>query len=165
MPRKSDLSEFQPPSFSHSPDFPRMSSQIDVGDNSTPLRRRGPRITRACEQCRGRKVRCDGQRPCSGCRGGGAACLYSSGPRRRRVAGNSRNDQRQIRDKPTPINGTSSPGLTNVGPETPNVCHDPVQFKRLQELRAGIGISNSDTGAFQFYGISTHPAWGECHHT
>ncbi|KAJ5335528.1 hypothetical protein N7452_007931 [Penicillium brevicompactum] len=156
MPRKSDFSEFQPPAFSHSPEFPRMSSQIDVGDNSTPLRRRGPRISRACEQCRGRKVRCDGQRPCSGCQGGGAACLYSSGPRRRRVAGNSRNDQRQSRDKPTPINGTSSPGLTNVGPETPNVCHNPVQFKRLQELRAGIGISNSDTGAFQFYGPSSH---------
>ncbi|RDW60636.1 hypothetical protein BP6252_12019 [Coleophoma cylindrospora] len=28
--------------------------------------------------------------------------------------------------------------------------------KRLQELRAGIGVSNVDTGAFQFYGPSSH---------
>ncbi|RAH84334.1 hypothetical protein BO86DRAFT_446357 [Aspergillus japonicus CBS 114.51] len=92
------------------------------------------RITRACERCRSRKVRCDGQTPCAGCRPRNFPCIYRSATRPSR--------RRKLLD------GRSAISL--------RFSNDPVQFKRHRELRAGIGVSNVDTGSFQFYGPSSH---------
>ena len=38
--------------------------------------RRRRRIPRACESCRKRKIRCDGNEVCGGCRAGSIMCVY-----------------------------------------------------------------------------------------
>ncbi|OQE16895.1 hypothetical protein PENFLA_c026G06799 [Penicillium flavigenum] len=50
--------------------------------SSRPLKRQ--RINRACDQCRGRKSKCDGEQPaCSICRSANRSCTYQSGGGRR----------------------------------------------------------------------------------
>ncbi|PYH84572.1 hypothetical protein BO82DRAFT_248668, partial [Aspergillus uvarum CBS 121591] len=131
----------------------------------------GARITRACERCRSRKVRCDGQTPCAGCRPRHFPCIYRSATRPSRERGrklrNSRSAISAAEDgSPTrlivPTTTSASAGIRAAArPNTIDITpqrfpNDPVQFKRHRELRAGIGVSNVDTGSFQFYGPSSH---------
>ncbi|PYI00446.1 hypothetical protein BO78DRAFT_424478 [Aspergillus sclerotiicarbonarius CBS 121057] len=112
--------------------------------SSSPLHGRPPgaRIPRACERCRSRKVRCDGQSPCAGCRPRSLACLYRPAARPAR-----QRKKQSHRDVSASASATSA---------ARRILHDPIQFKRHRELRAGIGVSNVDTGSFQFYGPSSH---------
>ncbi|CAG8192759.1 unnamed protein product [Penicillium salamii] len=110
-----------------------------------------PRILRACDRCRFRKVRCDGNSPCAGCRPGGHACVFRP-PRQTRQK--RQHTQRAI-STCSQIQLPGSSPITSLHP-TPRVLHDPVQFKRQMELRAGIGVTNVETGSFQFYGPSSH---------
>ncbi|RAH45318.1 Zn(II)2Cys6 transcription factor [Aspergillus brunneoviolaceus CBS 621.78] len=112
-----------------------------------PLHERPPgaRITRACERCRSRKVRCDGHTPCAGCRPRNFPCIYRSATRPRRQG------KRRLLDSRSAISAENDPQTRLI-----RVPNDPVQFKRHRELRAGIGVSNVDTGSFQFYGPSSH---------
>lgn len=41
---------------------------------------------------------------------------------------------------------------TRIDAAPARLLNDPVHYKRQRELRAGIGVSNKDTGSFQFYG-------------
>ncbi|KAE8142483.1 hypothetical protein BDV38DRAFT_294355 [Aspergillus pseudotamarii] len=113
----------------------------------SPTQRNLPisRISRACEACRARKVRCNGESPCARCRGTNRHCEYRS----------PRSETRSTR-KPLRAHNTPRPGPSGVLPSTAPVRHDPVHFKRQRELRAGIGVSNVDTGSFQYYGPSSH---------
>ena len=125
-------------------------------DSASPRpRKRGPRVSRACEHCRARKIRCDGQSPCSGCRVSEIAgeCVYrAAGQRRRRTARSVQKHQQRSSYPSETFANRPLPAVSQAG----HVRHDPVQYKRLRELRAGIGVSNSDTGSFQFYGESIH---------
>ncbi|OJJ79303.1 fungal specific transcription factor domain-containing protein [Aspergillus glaucus CBS 516.65] len=93
----------------------------------------------------------------------GASCTYR----------NPRNDRKQAarrvsRQQPMLIPSTNNVGssldaTTAPTPEAPRIdaapprlLNDPVHYKRQRELRAGIGVSNKDTGSFQFYGPSSH---------
>jgi hypothetical protein len=128
-----------------------ISSRIDDPSDNASLgtRKRGPRITRACQLCRARKVRCDGQSPCSGCRPSGVACVYRTSESKR-TRGPTR-----VRSANPSETSVDRPFTTTYGiPPAVQVRHDPVKYKRLRELRAGIGVSNRDSGSFQFYGNS-----------
>ncbi|KAF3015182.1 hypothetical protein E8E15_004432 [Penicillium rubens] len=130
-----------------------ISSRIDDRSDNASLatRKRGPRITRACQLCRARKVRCDGQSPCSGCRPSGVACVYRTSESKR-----TRGPTRVRSGNPSETS-VDRPFTTTYGiPPAVQVRHDPVKYKRLRELRAGIGVSNRDSGSFQFYGPSSH---------
>lgn len=131
---------------------------MDTPTAETPTRRSSSpqdyrpitRISRACEQCRARKVRCDGHTPCSRCKSRRAQCYYRL-PKQASRSGNS--------TQANPVTGSSStspaaPVYRVAGDPLPNYTGhtDPIQLKRQRELRAGIGVSNVDTGAFQFYG-------------
>src|SRR5690554_1035830 len=48
------------------------------------------RISKACEDCRARKIRCDGQLPCSRCKMRGLDCVYRDKPRNRQRASQQR---------------------------------------------------------------------------
>lgn len=73
---------------------------------TAPKRRRIERVTAACDLCKFRKVKCDGQKPCAYCvrKKRGDTCVFSA-PRPRTVhsAGNTpANDARESVDHPTP---------------------------------------------------------------
>jgi len=107
------------------------------------------RITRACNICRARKVKCDGNVPCSRCLDSHVDCIYPGGVR-------SRSDIRPIAPRPIKRQQLSSV-QTLQEPELNNRTYDdPVTHKKQQELRAGIGAFDSNTDAYQFYGPSSH---------
>ncbi|KAH6912613.1 hypothetical protein BKA70DRAFT_1530651, partial [Coprinopsis sp. MPI-PUGE-AT-0042] len=54
-------------------------STVDSREDNT----RRPKTSVACDFCRGRKLRCDGDKPCSNCRGRGYECVYVHFQRRR----------------------------------------------------------------------------------
>ena len=113
----------------------------------TSAHRSSPRVLRACDRCRSRKVRCDGNSPCAGCRPGGHACFFRP-PRQTRQ---KRQHTQRLPSTSAQISlPESSPVISSRS--TARALHDPVQFKRQMELRAGIGVTNVDTGSFQFYG-------------
>ncbi|CAG8292313.1 unnamed protein product [Penicillium olsonii] len=117
----------------------------------TSAHRSSPRVLRACDRCRSRKVRCDGNSPCAGCRPGGHACFFRP-PRQTRQ---KRQHTQRLPSTSAQISlPESSPVISSRS--TARALHDPVQFKRQMELRAGIGVTNVDTGSFQFYGPSSH---------
>ncbi|OJZ80193.1 hypothetical protein ASPFODRAFT_148154 [Aspergillus luchuensis CBS 106.47] len=110
------------------------------------------RISRACEICRVRKVKCSGNQPCANCWQHGFACTYRTEgrpSRRKRPVTLPHGLSLQVKaatdaPKPTPIRSSR------------RMRYDPVHLKRQMEMRAGIGVSNTKNGSFQFYGASSH---------
>ena len=106
------------------------------------------RVPRACEHCRSRKIKCNGEQPCNACSRNPQRCVYRTGSIRNRKS-------RQNREQPrTPATLLPAPQSPAVPGECPNIrlVDDPAHYKRQYELRAGIGVSNPETGNFQFYG-------------
>ncbi|PYH99736.1 hypothetical protein BO71DRAFT_424804 [Aspergillus ellipticus CBS 707.79] len=120
------------------------------------------RIPRACERCRVRKVRCNGLQPCTRCSEHKASCIYRSG--RPRI----RTQYRKFRYMAEPTVSTNqadtASSSADIGSlqsdnqqENPELHLKPTQW--WESLREGIGVADSKTGAFQFYGPSSHCAF------
>ena len=65
---------------------PMDPGQYSVADETTPRKR--PKISRACDECSRRKIRCDatsesGDEPCSSCKRTGERCQFSRVPMKR----------------------------------------------------------------------------------
>lgn len=70
-----------------SPDGPRSSNKSDsdsqqFGSETTAQKRR--RVTRACDECRRKKIKCDGKQPCTHCTVYSYDCTYDQPSNRRR---------------------------------------------------------------------------------
>ncbi|KAF2021146.1 hypothetical protein BU24DRAFT_416815 [Aaosphaeria arxii CBS 175.79] len=86
----------------------------------------------ACNNCKMRKVRCNGEQPtCSTCLKQGRECIYQ--PLRAR----GRKKGRCLRAE------HSQTGLP------------PLAAKRCREVRLGLGVGHAETGAFQFFGSAS----------
>ncbi|GLA75499.1 hypothetical protein AtubIFM55763_006778 [Aspergillus tubingensis] len=111
------------------------------------------RVPRACEHCRARKIKCNGQQPCNACARHPERCLYRTGSIRQRK---NRRTKEAPRPPATllPLPTTESPTTSSDWSHT-SLSDGPAQYKRHHELRAGIGVQNPETGAFQFYGPSS----------
>lgn len=109
------------------------------------------RTTRACNICRARKVKCDGNVPCSRCSDSHVDCIYPGGVRSRSDGGNRPIAPRPLKRKQLSNVQTNQ----ELKPDT-RTYDDPVTNKKQQELRAGIGAFDSNTDAYQFYGPSSH---------
>ncbi|CAG8187134.1 unnamed protein product [Penicillium salamii] len=120
------------------------------------------RVLRACDRCRYRKVRCDGNSPCAGCRPGGHDCVFrpprQTRQRRQHTRHFAEGPQGGFQREPSTYQQLQLPESSLIAPlrSTAHVLQDPVHFKRQMELRAGIGVTNVETGSFQFYGPSSH---------
>ncbi|KAI2825341.1 transcriptional regulator family: Fungal Specific TF [Aspergillus niger] len=132
------------------------SSPTDSPSTAPPAGMTPPpreRVPRACEHCRARKIKCNGQQPCNACARHPERCLYRTGSIRQRK-------NRRTKEAPRPP-ATLLPLPTTDSPTTPSdwshtsLSDGPAQYKRHHELRAGIGVQNPETGAFQFYGPSS----------
>ncbi|ETS73322.1 hypothetical protein PFICI_14927 [Pestalotiopsis fici W106-1] len=65
-------------------DEPSMLDQDQGQDHNSPRKRKRTRVTKACELCRKRKEKCNGERPaCGSCISLGRSCSYASESRRR----------------------------------------------------------------------------------
>ncbi|KNE54290.1 hypothetical protein AMAG_00277 [Allomyces macrogynus ATCC 38327] len=61
------------------------SNGSSAGALTDAPRPRPPRIALACDPCRSRKVKCDGQQPCASCRRSSYPCTYLNPPKRRQA--------------------------------------------------------------------------------
>lgn len=108
-----------PPSQSHIPQhlsmehLPNVHAPYQMSDN-TPARKRS-KVSRACDECRRKKIKCDAQseaseQPCSNCRRSNSRCLFSRVPQKR---GPSKGYIKELADRINTIEGklnTSVPG-------------------------------------------------------
>lgn len=136
----------------------------------------------ACNSCKGRKVRCSGERPsCLSCSKYGRDCVYMPlrprGRKRRRgiedpVAESGRGGESIANTSTSTVNNTDTntnfqapgPITTHAQPQTAQPrtrtpCPGPLAAKRHRELRSGMGICQASTGAFQFYGPASNLAF------
>ncbi|RAH67550.1 uncharacterized protein BO66DRAFT_473377 [Aspergillus aculeatinus CBS 121060] len=117
------------------------------------------RVSRACERCRLRKVRCDGHEPCARCREQESNCSYRPGksrnrPRRPKIQARRPPVQSPTRQSPA----IDNPSTTPVPESLSQGVTSPSGYWRVG-IQTGIGVSNSETGAFQFYGPSSQYAF------
>ena len=128
----------------------RVSSTTDTSDPSRSI----SRISRACERCRLRKVRCDGRQQCARCQEHNSACTYRLGKSRIRPPAPRLRPSRPVASP----SKTRSPAAGNIPtelvPRPPFQTAVPHSSQWHEGTTTGIGVSNSETGAFQFYGIS-----------
>jgi hypothetical protein len=111
------------------------------------------RTTRACNICRARKVKCDGNVPCSRCSDNHINCIYpGGGGGRSRPGGGIRPIAPKSLKRPRPSNTQTIQVLES----DTRTYDDPATNKKQQELQAGIGAFDSNTDAYQFYGPSSH---------
>ncbi|KAK4217222.1 glucose transport transcription regulator RGT1 [Rhypophila decipiens] len=92
---------------SHSPIDGLPNSPYPLLDANTPPRKRS-KVSRACDECRRKKIKCDAQSepggglPCSNCRRAGAQCLFSRVPQKR---GPSKGYIKELADRINNIEG------------------------------------------------------------
>ncbi|KKF97020.1 Glucose transport transcription regulator RGT1 [Ceratocystis platani] len=65
-----------------------VTQDLQYGQNMEHLGRKRPKASRACDECRRKKIKCDAQLdtgtiPCTNCRRGKALCLFSRVPQKR----------------------------------------------------------------------------------
>lgn len=131
----------------------------------------------ACTSCKGRKIRCSGERPsCLSCTKYGRDCVYMPlrprGRKRRRVIEDHvESGSRRESITNTGINTDTNANIQGPGPitthgqsqatqpRTRTPCPGPLAAKRHRELRSGMGICQASTGAFQFYGPASNLAF------
>jgi hypothetical protein len=114
----------------------------------------GRRISRACEHCRTRKVRCSGHQPCTNCRQLNRTCIYRVEARQRRKRTGFFKINPDIRpNKPA---DDDAPPARSAG-SLLSTTNNPTLHKKQLELRSGLCVSDHNTGAFQFYGNSRWP--------
>ncbi|CAH0020852.1 unnamed protein product [Clonostachys rhizophaga] len=69
---------------SQSADLQTNNDETDQTAQVKPHKRR--RITRACDDCRRKKIKCDGKQPCSSCAEFNAGCTYQIPPKRSKTS-------------------------------------------------------------------------------
>ncbi|KAK6065200.1 hypothetical protein SCUP515_11346 [Seiridium cupressi] len=77
----------QPPHLQPAAPMDPMASPFQMPDSNVPPRKRS-KVSRACDECRRKKVKCDapsetGEEPCSNCRRSNMRCLFSRIPQKR----------------------------------------------------------------------------------
>lgn len=102
-----------------------------VQDNTPPRKR--SKVSRACDECRRKKIKCDAQsevsdQPCSNCRRSSAPCLFSRVPQKR---GPSKGYIKELADRINTIEGK----LTGAGA----VPADPLDRRRTTPAEAFVG--------------------------
>ncbi|ETS82873.1 hypothetical protein PFICI_04749 [Pestalotiopsis fici W106-1] len=131
------------------------------------------RISKACDPCRTRKIRCNGQEPCGHCQKKPSACVYRLRNRiraRKSTQPNAQNAQPQ-QQQPSPATSLPTPIVTNEVTEAAaakdnqpeNSTKDAPQGKVYHGVMASHSISGESVGpagnSQLFYGPSSNFAF------
>ncbi|PWI69337.1 hypothetical protein PCL_00984 [Purpureocillium lilacinum] len=120
-------------------------------------RRKPHKVKQACDACHGRKVRCDGARPCAGCEGLSLACTYlavpkKTGPKNGRRVARTQAVLRSATERrpyavPVPLRGSAAEvgaELSSNGrdvastPSPPRSDHRGSTFRPSKEVSRGV---------------------------
>ncbi|KAM0159508.1 hypothetical protein ACHAPG_003526 [Botrytis cinerea] len=118
--------------------------------------------------CRNRKEKCSGDRPCNSCVKHNRECSYTPLKSRGRKKKRPRLDLDSLEE--TQNSGsrdgrTASPIVIRPGTHRPLAIDNngPLAVKRRRELRSsGIGVCQTGSGAFQYYGPASNLALFQC---
>lgn len=111
------------------------------------------RVSRACESCRVKKVKCNGQSPCS-------KCVFNDREQDCVFVVDRRKQRTSLARPLLPAGPIGAPiavvnGVSSLREHAANL-ESASSNEKNQELRAGIAAFNTDTDAYQFYGPSSH---------
>ncbi|KAK7519869.1 fungal-specific transcription factor domain-containing protein [Phyllosticta citriasiana] len=111
-------------------------------DNTSPAASlRGPKIPKACEECRRRKQKCNGLNPCNICSKRRTSCEYRSYIRRRTGRSSTTDDHL------SPALGAAGDGVDQPLRKRSRVSHDADQSGE-QELSSSSSTSDPDANTF-----------------
>jgi hypothetical protein len=121
------------------------------------MERPGSKISKACEPCRRRKIKCNGEQPCGLCQQHPAQCLYRAKARDRATAAAARQRASQINDQANAA--TSMPSNKSETP-LPQRVHpaDPEVYRGITATHTQQG-PNTGECAQLFYGPSSNFAF------
>ncbi|KAK4230194.1 glucose transport transcription regulator RGT1 [Podospora fimiseda] len=99
--------------------IPNVHPQYQMSDTTPPRKR--SKVSRACDECRRKKIKCDAQseaseQPCSNCRRSSAQCLFSRVPQKR---GPSKGYIKELADRINTIEGKLNTSVSGDSIEDP----------------------------------------------
>ncbi|KAF2144314.1 uncharacterized protein K452DRAFT_246627 [Aplosporella prunicola CBS 121167] len=129
----------------------------------SPVSLRGPKISKACEECRRRKQKCNGLNPCNVCTRRGTPCSYRTFIRRRAAArasapnGTPRDESSRERSHPQPEDGPSSKSAEHEPNNADNFNDVPPRYQIYSSVRATHPHEQSPSCVLQlYYGSSSN---------
>ncbi|ESZ92805.1 hypothetical protein SBOR_6821 [Sclerotinia borealis F-4128] len=154
-----------PSTLSEPSETPKTTTSSSLTPLETSINVEGGREKGAVERnCRNRKERCSGNEPCTSCFKHNRECSYTPLKSRGRKKKRSRLDFEppEVQD-PVSRAGRTTPHITNrpevLRPLITNDKNGPLAVKRRGELRSsGIGVCQTGSGAFQYYGPASNMA-------
>ncbi|KAF7595935.1 hypothetical protein BBP40_004081 [Aspergillus hancockii] len=121
-----------------------------MADYDRPPRPTGYRLQKACQECRRRKIKCDGETPCNHCQRRSTSCFYRDIVRQRM----RRNRQKKheghstlMRELPGGIHRTGYAAWTQSPSEEPSASYTPNDQKSSVSYSFNRGVSATDTAS------------------
>lgn len=116
------------------------------------------KISKACEPCRRRKIRCNGQQPCQLCQQTPANCVYRAKARHRMSARQKAAlDNNDTNTPTTPLLSTTPPAATST-PRDNNTPADPEVYRGITATHYHHGPDSGECAQL-FYGPSSNFAF------
>ncbi|CAM1501854.1 Fc.00g038380.m01.CDS01 [Cosmosporella sp. VM-42] len=141
-----------------------MPPQYSLGDNIPPRKR--SKVSRACDECRRKKIKCDaqsdtGETPCSSCARSSIRCLFSRVPQKR---GPSKGYIKELADRIHSIeNKLESDGALSQDDLDRLFVQDRPRAQSNEESNRKRPFSSISTGEFSTPGTSRQTPWGSEH--
>ncbi|OIW24817.1 hypothetical protein CONLIGDRAFT_69375 [Coniochaeta ligniaria NRRL 30616] len=135
-----------------------LGQQYQMQDSSIPPRKRS-KVSRACDECRRKKIKCDaqsdgGDEPCSNCRRSSSPCLFSRIPQKR---GPSKGYIKELADRINSIEGKLGGGA--------DLLESVSRRESAEAFSSPLPIDNGRKRPFSSISNDTFPAPSPARHT
>ncbi|CAN6675065.1 activator of stress genes 1 [Trichomonascus vanleenenianus] len=125
------------------------SNSVIVSHGGSPPTKKRKRVTRACDLCRKKKIRCDGQLPCMHCSVYSFECTYDQPSSRRKLPGTVKTESRL--KAATAVVESLLPGVDIFSPNFDiNSLVDFIQRGKNDGISASTLLANARMTAYKF---------------